>query len=432
MPERFTCRKGHQWVADVNQAPAATVCPTCGGAGKVLSTSLDEARLKAEAKTLPPQPVPAERVRPAQRPPKPRRNESTTAEPTVPLAPEGGGGTAPAPPIPGHTFLGVLGRGGMGVVYQAHHHASNRLVAVKMILAGFHAGPEDLARFRTEAEAASRLEHPNVVPIHEVGEAEGWPYLTMEFMEGGRLADQLDGTPWPPRRASRLVRTLARAIHHAHQRGIIHRDLKPANVLLTADGTPKIADFGLAKLVDADQGLTPSDAILGTPAYMAPEQAAGQSKRVGPAADVYALGAILYELLTGRPPFQAATRLDTILQVLNEEPVPPRLLCPKVPRALETICLKCLQKQPDQRYASARALAEDLRRFGTGGTVRAKLVRPWDAAIQWVKRNPAVALLILVLLATVAVSIVAMVWQHHNSRETEKFFLDPVPAGPRP
>jgi tRNA A-37 threonylcarbamoyl transferase component Bud32 len=270
------------------------------------------------------------------------------------------------PAIPGHEVLCELRKGGQGVVYKARHVALKRLVAVKMIRADELAGADDRARFRADAEALAGLQHPNIVQIHEVGEHEGHPYFSLEFMHGGSLDKKLKGTPQPFREAAQLVETLARAMHAVHQRNIVHRDLKPANVLLTTDGTPKITDFGLAKRLDVEVGRTQEGVIMGTPPYMAPEQAAGKVKQITPLADVYALGAILYEVLTGRPPFRAATNLDTLLQVLNDEPVPPRRLQPKVPRDLETICLKCLEKLPEKRYATAEALASDLRCFVDG------------------------------------------------------------------
>ncbi|HKB38354.1 MAG TPA: protein kinase, partial [Gemmataceae bacterium] len=267
--------------------------------------------------------------------------------------------------VAGYEILGELGRGGMGVVYKARQVKLGRVVALKMILAGGHAGAEDLTRFRTEAEALARLQHPNIVQIHEVGERDGLPFFSLEFCGGGSLEKKLAGAPLQPKEAAALVETLARAMQAAHDGGIIHRDLKTANVLLAEDGTPKITDFGLAKRLDTP-GATSTGVIMGTPSYMAPEQAAGKSKAVGPPADIYALGAMLYELLTGRPPFKAATDLDTLVQVVSDEPVPVRRLQPKVPRDLETICHKCLRKEPGQRYASAKALAEDLRRFQEG------------------------------------------------------------------
>jgi hypothetical protein len=304
--------------------------------------------------------------------------------------------------VPGYEVLGELGRGGMGVVYQARHLQLNRLVALKMILAGSHAGPEELARFRTEAEAVARLQHPNIVQIYEVGEHEGRPYFSLEFCPGGSLDKELAGTPLQPREAAALAERLTRAVAAAHKKGIVHRDLKPANVLLAENGVPKITDFGLAKRLDG-AGQTASGAILGTPSYMAPEQAEGK-RAVGPAADVYALGAILYELLTGRPPFRAATALDTLLQVVGGEPVPVRQLQPKVPRDLETICHKCLQKEPSKRYGSAADLAEDLRRFRAGELIRARPVGALERAWRWGRRNPALAALVAVLTAGVVIS----------------------------
>jgi serine/threonine-protein kinase len=268
--------------------------------------------------------------------------------------------------VANYEIVGLLGRGGMGVVYKARQSRLDRLVALKMILAGAHAGPDDLVRFRSEAEAVAKLQHPNVVQIYEVGEAGGRPYLSLEFIGGGSLAQKLNGTPLPAPQASVLVETLARAVHLAHLRGVIHRDLKPANVLLTEDGTPKITDFGLAKRLDRETGHTRSGTIMGTPSYMAPEQAGGRVKEITPATDVYALGAILYEMLTGRPPFKAETPIETIYQVLDREPAPPRLLNAKVDRDLEAICLKCLEKDPRHRYPSAQALAEDLAHYQSG------------------------------------------------------------------
>jgi WD40 repeat protein len=302
-------------------------------------------------------------------------------------------GDAPA----GYAILGELGRGGMGVVYQARQIALNRIVALKMILAGGHAGADDLARFRTEAEAIARLQHPHIVQIHEVGEYAGLPFFSLEFCPGGNLEKKLAGTPLPPKEAAALLEKLAQAMHAAHTKGVIHRDLKPANVLLAEDGTPKITDFGLAKKLDAI-GQTGSGAIMGTPSYMAPEQASGKSKELGPACDVYALGAVLYECLTGRPPFMAATPLDTIMQVVRDEPVPVTQLNRQVPRDLETICLKCLQKEASKRYATAAALAADLGRWQRGEPIVARPIGAVGRGVKWVRRNPVVA----ALTATVA------------------------------
>jgi WD40 repeat protein/tetratricopeptide (TPR) repeat protein/predicted Ser/Thr protein kinase len=295
------------------------------------------------------------------------------------------------PTIAGYDILEVLGRGGMGVVYKARHRKLKCLVALKMIVAGAHAGPDQLARFQAEAEAVAHLQHPNIVQIHEVGEQDGLPFFCLEFVSGGSLDRMLLGTPQDPRAAAKLVRTLARAMQEAHDAGIIHRDLKPANILLGKDGTPKITDFGLAKHLDSTEGKTQSGAIMGTPSYMAPEQAAGKIKEIGPATDVYALGAILYEMLTGRPPFKAATPMDTVMQVITEEPVPPIQLQPKLPRDLDTICLKCLHKEHHKRYASGKALADDLKHFLAGEPIQARPVGTPERMWRWCRRKPAFA-----------------------------------------
>ncbi len=290
--------------------------------------------------------------------------------------------------VPGYEILGELGRGGMGVVYKAKQVALNRVVALKMILGGAHAGPDELVRFRTEAEAVAQLQHPNIVQVYDVGECEGRPFFSLEFVEGGSLDQKLNRKAQKAKEAAALVEILARAMHSAHDKGIVHRDLKPANVLLTADGTPKIADFGLAKRLADDSGQTQSGSVMGTPSYMAPEQAAGRVEDMGPATDVYALGAILYDALTGRPPFKGATVVDTLNQVRNDEPMPPSRLQPRVPRDLETICLKCLQKSPRKRYVSAEALAEDLRRFLAGEPILARPMGRAERMWRWCRRNP--------------------------------------------
>jgi WD40 repeat protein/tRNA A-37 threonylcarbamoyl transferase component Bud32 len=298
--------------------------------------------------------------------------------------------------VPGYEILDKLGEGGMGVVYKARHLKLGRIIALKMILSGGHARSEDLARFQTEAEAIARLQHANIVQVYEVGEHEGRPFFSLEFCPGGSLDRKLNGTPLPALEAARLVQTLAVAMQAAHSKNVIHRDLKPANVLLSEDGTPKITDFGLARKLD-DAGQTQSGAIMGTPSYMAPEQAGGKSKELGPACDVYALGAILYELLTGRPPFKAATALDTLMQVVADEPVPPSQLQSKTPKDLETICLKCLAKEPGRRYPSAQALAEDLGRFQAGMPVLARPVGQIERCLRWYCRNRTVASLLVLL-----------------------------------
>jgi WD40 repeat protein len=322
---------------------------------------------------------------------------------TAPFVP-GAGTPAEAPPVmsvPGYELLAELGRGGMGVVYRARQVKADRVVALKMILSGGHAGEAERARFRTEAEAIARLRHANIVQVYEVGEHDGKPFFSLEFCGGGNLKEKLSGTPLPPREAAALVEALARAMQAAHGQHVIHRDLKPANVLLAEDGTPKVTDFGLAKKLD-EAGQTHSGAIMGTPSYMAPEQAGGQTSDIGPLTDVYALGAILYECLTGRPPFRAATAVDTLLQVVRDDPVPPSQLQSKTPRDLETICLKCLHKEPARRYADAAALAEDLRRFRAGEPILARPVGHLERAVKWAKRRPALAALLLVSVLAVA------------------------------
>jgi tetratricopeptide (TPR) repeat protein len=290
----------------------------------------------------------------------------------------------------------------MGVVYRARDPRLNRVVALKMVLAAGHAGERERTRFRAEAEAVARLQHANVVQIYEVGEEAGRPFLALEFCPGGTLARRLSGNPQPPGEAARIVRALAGAMAAAHAAGVLHRDLKPANVLLTAEGEPKVTDFGLAKILDADSGQTRTGAVIGTPSYMAPEQAAGQSRDVGPAADVYALGAILYELLTGRPPFKGASTSDTLEQVRSQDPVPPRRLQPRTPRDLETICLKCLEKEPARRYSTAAGLAEDLERFLDGRPIRARPIGTVGRALKWARRRPAAAGLAAVIGVAVA------------------------------
>jgi hypothetical protein len=342
------------------------------------------------------------------------------------------------PAVPGYEILGELGRGGMGVVYQARQLGLERTVALKMVLTGIHTGPKDLARFRAEAALIARLQHPNIVQIYDVGEAAGRPYFVLEFVAGGSLAQHLQGTPQPARPAAQLVETLARAVHAAHANGVIHRDLKPANILLEGSGlegqgsgkkflrqsdpprlissflTPKITDFGVAKCAGGVgeapdlRGPTVTGELLGTPNYMAPEQAMVPRQPVGPAADVYALGAILYELLTGRPPFTGETPLATVAQVLHNEPVSVANLQPNVPRELEIISLKCLRKEPRQRYGSARELAEDLQRFLRDEPIRARPVGAVEILWRWVLRHPVPAGLLAAGLLAPAVALITI------------------------
>jgi len=340
----------------------------------------------------------------------------------------------------------AVARRGIGVVYKARQTRLNRLVALKMLLAGGHASKEQLARFYTEAQAIARLTHPNIVQVYEVGDQDGLPYFSLEFVDGGSLSEKLRGKPLAPRPAAELVQTLARAMYYAHQQGIMHRDLKPANILLqTADrrlqmarqgesfqsanlqsAIPKITDFGLAKRLEENTSQTRTGSVIGTPSYMAPEQACGQVHELGPSADIYSLGAILYELLTGRPPFVAATILETLDQVRTKDPVSPSQLQPRVPRDLETVCLKCLQKDSHKRYASALALADDLGRFLAGEPILARPVSALERCWRWCRRNPRVAALsavVLVLLVAVAATstwFAITVAQERDAKEHEK------------
>ena len=301
--------------------------------------------------------------------------------------------TTPYPPrsIDGYDILGELGRGGMGIVYKALDPRLNRVVAIKTVSESAFSAPPQRRRFLAEAAVIARLRHPNIIPIYAVGEEQGRPYFSLEFAEGGNLSERLAKGPITSQQAALLVETLTHAVASAHSAGIVHRDLKPSNVLLAGDGTPKIGDFGLAKLLDDDSTSTLSGEVLGTPSYMAPEQAEGRSRDVGPAADIYALGAILYQAQTGRPPFLGVSAIETIKLVVSTEAVPPRRQRPDVPRDLETITLKCLEKDPPGRYADAGALADDLNRFLAGRPIAARPVGPMGRLWRWRRRNKALA-----------------------------------------
>jgi tRNA A-37 threonylcarbamoyl transferase component Bud32 len=359
-----------------------------------------------------------------------------TPAPTIRVGSEsfGPGENPPSPrgrTVGDYELLEEIARGGMGVVFKARQRSLNRMVALKMILSGDLATQNDLIRFRTEAEAAARLQHPNIVAIYEVGEEKGQPYFSMELVSGRSLAQQLDGGAADQKAATRLMAAIARAVHHAHQRGILHRDLKPGNILIDAQGQPHITDFGLAKIVESDSDLTLSGAIMGTPSYMSPEQASGKSKDLTTASDIFSLGAIHYHLLTGRPPFQAEAFQETLRQVVEDEPQRPRQIQPHLDGDLETICLKCLEKEPQRRYGSAEALADDLERWLRQEPILARPASTWDRVGKWTKRHPAVAGLmgvVALLLLTVAIgSTVAAVRikrEANRSRQVAQFLKD--------
>jgi serine/threonine-protein kinase len=314
---------------------------------------------------------------------------------TITRAPSGPGGVPRSakgtlPTLGDYELLSEIARGGMGVVYRAHQRSLDRLVAVKMLLTGSLASADEVRRFHAEAEIAANLDHPNILPIYEVGEQHGQQFFTMKLVEGGSLVERIGSFRNKPVESARLLTALARAVECAHRKGLLHRDLKPGNVLIDTDGTPFVTDFGLAKLTGTEDGLTKTGAILGTPSYMAPEQARAE-KQLTAAADVYALGAILYELLTGQPPFKGPTALDTILEVLEREPAYPWAIDPTADRDLSLIALKCLQKDPAQRYPSAEALADDLDRWLAGEPVSARKRVGLQRITEWVRREPGLA-----------------------------------------
>ncbi len=321
------------------------------------------------------------------------------------------------PQISGYDVQAILGRGGMGIVYKARHLRLSRVVALKMLQAGAYAGEHERARFQREAQVVAGLRHPNIVQVYDVGDHEGCPFFTMELLEGGSLAQTVSGTPQPAREAAALLITLAGAVQAAHESGIVHRDLKPGNILLTGDGTPKVADFGLARHFEGEAALTLSGTRMGTPSYMAPEQVVGKPGMIGPATDIYALGAMLYEMLTGRPPFRGETASDTERQAVHDEPVSPSRLNTKVPRDLATICLKCLHKEPERRYASAAELADDLKRFSEGRPIRAQLPSLGGRLYRWARRNPAAAALAATALALVGLAVSGAFWLERRQAE---------------
>jgi hypothetical protein len=401
MADEMVCQDGHLWqpqAGDFEPGQQTFVCAVCGLVQ--IFPFLDESdTLQADPKNQ----ESGDRSQESGTDPYSSPTVSMEKGETPPLYPSST--AAEEAIIPGYQILRELGRGGMGVVYKARQTSLKRLVALKMILAGPHAAVRDLDRFRSEAEAVARLQHPNIVQIYEIGQHNGLDYFSLEFMDGGNLAKKIKGKPLPPLEAARIGEDLARAIQYCHQRGIIHRDLKPGNVLLSRDGLPKITDFGLAKLLEREAGLTRSGLVMGTPSYMAPEQSAGRIRDIGPHTDIYALGTILYEMLTGRPPFKAETVLETMELVASQEPALPSRLQPKVPRDLETICLKAMAKDPGRRYHSALALAQDLERFQAGESILARREGPVGKLWRRVRRRPltTVAFLAVIGVATGAI-----------------------------
>jgi hypothetical protein len=314
-----------------------------------------------------------------------------------------------------YEILGELGRGGMGVVYKAQDQRLNRQIALKVILAGGHAGEADRKRFQVEVEAAAQLQHPNIVQVYEVGEDDGRPYMALEYCPGGSLEDQIRDQPQSPREAAQLVAKLAQALQHAHQAGIVHRDVKPANVLIASDGSPKLADFGLAKRLNEADGLTQTGAIVGSLGYMAPEQAAGRTREATPETDVYSLGALLYKLLTGRPPFQGPNQLETINSIVARDPVSIRILQRRVPQDLVTICHKCLEKNPGRRYHTAGALAEDLRRYLADEPIQARALGGVERVWRWARRHPGLTFVVLAGITMLLLVAGCLAWSSYRS-----------------
>ena len=406
MAQLFVCAQGHEWQADQpspDRTAGQPACPYCGSAAQAQETLAAARTVDDDQSTLPLAVIP------------PLVNQVPTLK--LPHDVDTLPSSAAPERIGNYQVVSELGRGGMGVVYKARQPGLDRFVAIKMILASKYALGHAIVRFRQEAEAVSRLQHPNIVQIYEIGEHDGRPFLALEYVAGSSLARTLAGTPQPPVVAAQLVQTLSRAVAHAHRRGIIHRDLTPANILLAAADeqprerkrgsaagdlisgtTAKITDFGLAKRLDGEAGQTVDGTVMGTPNYMSPEQAQGRIEAIGPKTDVYALGAVLYELLTGRPPFVGETAMATVDQVIHREPLPPSYLQPRIPRDLETICLKCLEKDPARRYASGDDLADDLGRYLENRPILARRTSFVGRAWKWSKRRPATAALIALAL----------------------------------
>src|SRR5215471_12804479 len=316
-----------------------------------------------------------------------------------------------------YELLEQIGHGGQGVVFRTRQKSLNRIVALKVINLGQWASKTHVKRFRREAEAAASLDHAGIVPIHEVGERDGSCYFSMKFVEGGQLDEVVRRSPMSIRQAAELIAKVARTVHYAHEHGILHRDIKPGNILLDAKGKPHLTDFGLARLLETESSVTQTLDVLGTPSYMAPEQAVGNNAAVSSATDVYRLGAVLYQLLTGQPPFAGGTTYETIKLLEDTEPRPPRLLNPKIDRDLSTICLKCLEKDPKRRYSSARAFAEDLERWLKHEPIQARHTGFFSRGRKWVRRNPSIAVMAAMLFA-LAVLLGVMVWKSEFPQQT--------------
>jgi tetratricopeptide (TPR) repeat protein len=396
MMRTATCPDGHRWevtLDDEVSSPVMMSCPVCG------------------------KPCPADQK------PTAAANDFRQAVTSADVPPA----EASLPDVPGYEVLRLLGQGGMGRVYKARHLGLRRNVALKMISSGWRATGEQLARFRREAQSLARLHHPNIVQIFEIHDCQGYPCFSLELVEGGSLDQKLAGAPQEPRQAARWIETLARAIHLAHEQGIVHRDLKPGNVLVTAEGQLKITDFGLAKCLEEENPQTQTGSLLGTPSYMAPEQAAGDLKATGPLADVYALGAMLYEMLTGHPPFLGLSTMETLHLIRTAEPVPPARVRPGVPIDLQTICLKCLEKVPAKRYASALELADDLARLLANEPIRARPAGAVERLVKWGRRHPArVGMLAVIVGAGVCMSILG-IWSYvslHRAAERDRERLE--------
>lgn len=420
---RWMCPEGHEWERDGPELKSNFLrdyCPECGKTGFSITGSKAEQDPTCSANTSEKERAGTGVFSGTELPPPDVEPPATSETPTVDLSGAKARPVAHRLELPGYDVFGEVGRGGMGVVFKARHRKLKRFVALKVMLAGELVDVHDLERFNTEAQVLAKVQHPNIVQIYDTGIHNGQPFLALEYVPGHNLAQQLS-TPWTAEESARLLETLARAIHVAHQAGVVHRDLKPSNVLLTQDGLVKITDFGIAKMLNSSENLTRTGGFIGTPEHVAPEQARGENDAIGPATDVYSLGTILYECLTGRPPFKGATPMATLEQVAEREPVPPARLQPLVPRDLDTICLKCLEKEQSRRYQTAEELAEDLRRFQSGEPITARRVQPVEHVYRWARRHPVVSglLAVIVLLLLTGMTGTYVIWRAVQKREAE-------------